>query len=225
MTKLIQADFNGQAMQFTQDAWFNATEAAVKFGKRPVDWLNQDGTREYIATLSDMLKCEPGSLLKTKRGNNGGTWMHPKLAVRFAQWLDARFAVWCDMQIDALIRGQAGPDSWSAARVAAASNYKLVCDMVNLHRQVAGKNSAAHHYANEARLINWAFSGSFAPIDRDSLTAPDLRLLELIERQDAVLLGMGKGYNERKQGLADFARQQRLHLASPANDANGRLSA
>ena len=77
MNKIIQADFNGQAMHFTTDAWFNATEAAEKYGKRPVDWLNQDGTREYIATLADMLKCEPGSLLKTKRGN---ICRHPVLA-------------------------------------------------------------------------------------------------------------------------------------------------
>ncbi|AUH49542.1 DNA-binding protein [Chromobacterium sp. ATCC 53434] len=224
MTKLIQADFNGQAMQFTQDAWFNATEAAVKFGKRPVDWLNQDGTQEYIATLADMLKCEPGSLLKTKRGNNGGTWMHPKLAVRFAQWLDARFAVWCDMQIDALIRGQSKPDDWSAARVAAASNHRLLCDMVNLHRQAIGKNSAAHHYANEARLINWVFSGQFSPINRDVLSVPELRLLELLERQDAVLLGMGKSYDERKAALLTFANEQRQRLALPANDTR-RLTA
>lgn len=224
MTKLIQADFNGQAMQFTQDAWFNATEAAVKFGKRPVDWLNQDGTQEYIATLADMLKCEPGSLLKTKRGNNGGTWMHPKLAVRFAQWLDARFAVWCDMQIDALIRGQSKPDDWSAARVAAASNHRLLCDMVNLHRQAIGKSSAAHHYVNEARLINWVFSGQFSPINRNTLSVPELRLLELLERQDAVLLGMGKSYEERKAALLEFANEQRQRLSLPANDTR-RLTA
>ena len=40
--------------------------------------------------------------LKTKRGQGGGTWLHPKLAVRFAQWLDPKFAVWCDMQINSL---------------------------------------------------------------------------------------------------------------------------
>ena len=48
MSKIIQADFNGQAMRFTADGWFNATGAAEKYGKRPIDWLNQDGVREYI---------------------------------------------------------------------------------------------------------------------------------------------------------------------------------
>lgn len=48
-------------------------------------------------------------LVKTKAGspeNGGGTWLHPKLAVVFARWLDVRFAVWCDLHIDALLRGE-----------------------------------------------------------------------------------------------------------------------
>lgn len=46
-------------------------------------------------------------LVRTKSGpleNGGGTWMHPKLAVPFARWLNIDFAVWCDLQIDAIIR-------------------------------------------------------------------------------------------------------------------------
>lgn len=52
MSKIVKADFDGSLMSFTAEAWFNATEAADKYGKRPVDWLNQDGTREYI-TMPD----------------------------------------------------------------------------------------------------------------------------------------------------------------------------
>ncbi|UTH72510.1 KilA-N domain-containing protein [Chromobacterium sp. IIBBL 290-4] len=230
MTKLIQADFNGQAMQFTADGWFNATTAAAKYGKRPNDWLSLPETGKYLEALTRKYGEIP--FFKTKRGgdtgksgNAQGTWLHPKLAVRFAQWLDMDFAIWCDEQIDALIRGQTKPDDWSAARVAAASNHRLLCDMVNLHRQAIGKGSTAHHYANEARLINWAFSGRFSPIDRDALSVPELRLLELLERQDAVLLGAGKGYDERKAALQAFATEQRQRLAIPANDVAGRISA
>ena len=38
-------------------------------------------------------------------GTQQGTWIHPKLAVHFARWLDDRFAVWCDLHIDAVLRG------------------------------------------------------------------------------------------------------------------------
>ncbi|WP_047238396.1 KilA-N domain-containing protein [Chromobacterium subtsugae] len=252
MGKIIHVDFNGQAMHFTSDAWFNATAAASHFGKEPGDWLRQRETIEYLAALAahqgnsgfveelnsintlpstsaasqaKLLKLsKQSSYVRTKAGspaNGGGTWLHPKLAVRFAQWLDVRFAIWCDEQVDAIIRGHAGPNSWSAARAAAASNYRLLCDMVNLHRQAIGKGSTAHHFANESRLINWAFAGNFGPIERDRLTAPELRLVELLERQDAVLLGMGKSYDERKAALQAFANEQRQRLALPRLSAQG----
>lgn len=212
-----------RAMRFTADGWFNATGAAEKYGKRPIDWLNQDGVREYITALADMLKCEPGSLLKTKRGNNGGTWLHPKLAVRFAQWLDVRFAIWCDMQIDSIVSSHAGLDDWRTARIEAASRFRGVCDMLNLSRQADGKHTASHHYSNEALLINEVLTGQRTALDRNSLSKVDLRLLELLEAQDMVLLGRGMSYTERKQALQAFAQQQRQRLA--ANDFTRRLTA
>ena len=35
----------------------------------------------------------------------GGTWLHPKLAVDFARWLNPKFAVWCDEQITRIMTG------------------------------------------------------------------------------------------------------------------------
>ncbi|MBW5801191.1 KilA-N domain-containing protein [Halomonas elongata] len=117
MSNIIPFPYQGQAVRFSADGWINATDIAKRFGKRPVDWLKQDDTREYLAILGEMLNCDPESLLKTRRGRHqGGTWLHPKLGVRFAQWLDMRFAVWCDMQIDALLRGK--PDAWRHLEIA-----------------------------------------------------------------------------------------------------------
>lgn len=45
-------------------------------------------------------------LVKIKAGspeNGGGTWLHPKLGPVFARWLSARFAVWCDEQIERIL--------------------------------------------------------------------------------------------------------------------------
>ena len=65
------SDYEGLTVSFTEEAWFNATAAAERFGRRPIDWLNQAGTQEYIAALAQQIKCEPGSLLKTRRGHAG----------------------------------------------------------------------------------------------------------------------------------------------------------
>lgn len=44
---------------------------------------------------------------RTKAGspaNGGGTWLHPKASVVLARWVNTKFAVWCDMQIDQILR-------------------------------------------------------------------------------------------------------------------------
>lgn len=106
-TSIIPFNYEGQAVRFNSDAWINATEVAKRYGKRPVDWLKQDETKEYLAALSDALNCDPESLLETRRGrHHGGTWFHPKMAVAFARWLDVKFSVWCDLHIDALLHGE-----------------------------------------------------------------------------------------------------------------------
>ena len=223
MNKLIKADFDGTMMQFTSDGWFNATESADRFGRRVDNWLRLDETEGYMQALADALNTsDVRELIRTQKGRNGGTWLHPKLAVRFAQWLDARFAVWCDMQIDGLIRGPKPADDWRKLRHDAGARFRGVCDMVNLSRMAEGKSASAHHYANEANLINWALTGQFAPVNRDALTTKELRLLELLEAQDMLLIGRGLAYAERKEALQAFAQQQRQRLALPANDRNPR---
>src|SRR5690625_3844598 len=111
MSKVIKYDFEGQLYSFNTDGWFNATEAAKRYGKRPVDWLRQDETQDYIKAMAEALGQESkvsqdhfGLVWAARGGMSPCTWMHPKLAVKFAQWLDVRFAVWCDLQIDAIIR-------------------------------------------------------------------------------------------------------------------------
>lgn len=135
MTEIIKSEFNGSAIQFTDDGWFNATLAAARFDKEPTFWINQRETVEYLVALGKRAgnSCTVQELNKIKgldsssaasrakllrlakktgfvraRAGNpetgGGTWLHPKLAVVFARWLDVDFAVWCDEQIDTLLR-------------------------------------------------------------------------------------------------------------------------
>jgi len=112
MSNVIPFRYKDQAVHFQADGWINATEAARHFGKRPIDWLRQDETQAYIAAMAEALGMSKVSqahfgLVRTSRGGKApGTWLHPKLAVRFAQWLDVRFAVWCDLQLDALLHGE-----------------------------------------------------------------------------------------------------------------------
>ncbi|UVL02052.1 KilA-N domain-containing protein [Pseudomonas sp. B21-047] len=106
---VIPFHYQGQAVRFNSEGWINATDVAKRFGKRPVDWLKQGETKEYLNALAEALTCDAGSLVETSKARSdrgGGTWFHPKLAVAFARWLDLKFAVWCDLHIDALLRGE-----------------------------------------------------------------------------------------------------------------------
>ena len=104
--------FSGVAVSFNQDGYLNASAIAKHFGKRVPDFLKTEQNQEYISALAEHLSktkkivLEENQLVIVKHGGNqSGTWLHPKLAIHFARWLDPRFAVWCDEQIEHILSG------------------------------------------------------------------------------------------------------------------------
>lgn len=205
-SNLIKADFNGNSVSFAGDGWFNATQAATVFGKTPNEWLRLPATVDYLKALNRKYGKIP--YYKTKRGQGGGTWLHPKLAVRFSQWLDIDFAIWCDEQIDAILRGKLDQKK---LRHESASGYKVMAAILLLDRQERGKDTKTHHYTNEARLINWAVTGKFQSLDRDSLTAKELDVLAKLQEKNSVLIGRGVDYDTRKKIIEQYAIDLRDH--------------
>lgn len=97
---VVLADYQGLQVSFTAEGWFNATVVAARHGKRVDHWLANQDTKDYIAALQRLDgNTRLSGYLKTQRGKDGGTWLHPRLAVHFARWLDVDFAVWADEQI------------------------------------------------------------------------------------------------------------------------------
>ena len=201
--------FDNQSFLFRDDGWFNATIASEKYGKRPAKWMELDSTKEYIEAMSRALQCPKNGLWSSSRGGRpgqAGTWLHPKLAVAFARWLDVDFAVWCDLQIDNLIRSYA---DWSKVRYSASLSTVTMGHVLQGSRAAKGKETRPWHYANEAKLVNTAFNGKAEPIDRDLLTDDEIQFLLDITQQNIRLLSMGLEYNQRKPLLLDFAERKR----------------
>lgn len=214
MTDLVKAEYDGFIVTFDERGWINATAIAEKFGKRPIDWIRLDETKIYLGALAKALGIsEPKSLIRAKR--NSGTWLHPKLGVRFGQWLDVNFAVWCDLQIDALIRGNHPHYDWKKMRSEATSSYKVMDAVLQLHRQMIGKPTAFFHYANEAKLVNWALTGEWKKLDRDSLSTGELDLLAKLEERNSVLIGCGLDKVAKKKALEQFVTDWRA-IRTPA---------
>lgn len=225
---LVSATHGDAALHFTQDGWFNATEAAAKFGKRPVDWLKLESTKRYIAAVersfnsgrvpglgTSTANCEKSSqleLIVTRSGrHNSGTWLHPALAVVFARWLNVDFAIWCDTQIRQILAGQHPHHDWQKLRHETAASFKVMTSMLKLSREFSGKATAQHHYINEARVVNWALTGDFASVDRDALPSDELELLATLEEKNSVYIGRGLPYHDRKVLLKQAANDFRDH--------------
>lgn len=207
MVKLIKAKFDGTPIQFNDSGWFNATVAAKKFGKRPVDWLKQKDTQEYIQSLADIIQSDPESLSKTQRGGaKAGTWLHPKLSVAFARWCDIKFGVWCDQQIEEIIYGKPEDTDWKKLRHSASSSFKVMNDVLKGTREDVGKDTKGFHYANEAKLVNWAMTGEFKPLDRELLSSNELDTLAKLESRNAVMIARGADRELRKEVLSGMAK-------------------
>lgn len=103
-TDLIKYQYQGHIIEFRLDGWVNATEMSKPFGKQAKDFLKSNQTKEYIDILNQKDNCPTGQYVAINGGISQGTWMSPKLALRFGQWLNPEFAVWVDERIEELLK-------------------------------------------------------------------------------------------------------------------------
>jgi hypothetical protein len=76
------------------DGFVDATQMCEKFNKKFYEYSRGIGSA-YIHALQTALG-ESLPVINTIRGHGGKTWVHPRLAIDFARWLSADFAVWLD---------------------------------------------------------------------------------------------------------------------------------
>ncbi|MGJ0514874.1 MAG: KilA-N domain-containing protein [Methylomicrobium sp.] len=187
--------------------WFNATEIAKQFEKRPDDFLRLKSTNEYIEEL--LLESGYGNSRNeilvevVQGGKHQGTWLHKELAFEFAGWCSALFRrklhKWAEQRIKGeLIR--------KALRLELKTGFLPLTEAI----QAAHGEPQAYHYSNECNLINRLVTGmdakTFKAIRnvenvRDGLTVAEAQLMERLQRQDTSLIEMGFSYEDRKRLL------------------------
>lgn len=107
MNTSVVYDYKGSQISFMsgENVMVNATQMAKPFEKRPIDWLQNQLSIEYLNELSKVRKSTLADLVQvTKGGNNSGTWMHEDVAMEFARWLSPAFAIWCNDRIKELLK-------------------------------------------------------------------------------------------------------------------------
>jgi frataxin-like iron-binding protein CyaY len=107
--EIISRKFNEIEVDFflENSLYINATKIGREFGKKPVDWLKTKETKDYLEAFSKLKNTVVDELIIIKKGGNQkkeqGTWIHKKLIISFARWLDPYFAVWCDEVIEEIL--------------------------------------------------------------------------------------------------------------------------
>jgi hypothetical protein len=88
------------------DEFINATAMCQATGKRwGTYWQNQQ-TQEFVNALERNVGIPTFELVQSNRGQNGGTWVHRRVAIHLAQWCSPDFAVWVSGQIEAIMTGR-----------------------------------------------------------------------------------------------------------------------
>lgn len=92
---------------------------------------------------------------------------------------------------------------------------RLMTDMKADVLRMIGKDSKPHDFSNEHRLVNWALTGEFGPLEESDLTAQQLALLAELRRRNAVLIGRSVEYADRKKMLEQHSKDW-LHSHTPS---------
>lgn len=84
--------------------YFNATEMARAFGKKPIHWLRGGFADDFMSALVKVRNCTLTELVQvSKGGRNPCTWMHEDVALEYSRWLSPEFGVWCNDRIKELM--------------------------------------------------------------------------------------------------------------------------
>ncbi len=174
------------------------------------DAIAQLDEDERVSISVDTLGGKQKVTAVTEEGVYGLLLIAPsEVAQAFRRWLK-------HVVLPALRRGEAvrveKVQDWTRLRHQAAASYKVMSEALEDVRREAGKETARHHYSNEARLVNWACFGKFEAVNREELSREALDLLAAVERKNTLLIARAYDYDSRKALLARFAEEEKSRL-------------
>lgn len=122
MNNLVVREYLGSRIEFkviNGMVYANANSMANGFGgsDKIKNWKVSPKTKEYAKALVNVGKIKLGenhlvknedfninNIFVSEEGRNGGTWIPEKMILNFAKYLNIEFEIWCDEQIETLIR-------------------------------------------------------------------------------------------------------------------------
>lgn len=208
---VLRKFYNKEIRQRTQDSYFNATDLLNIYNKDNNDkklmnnFLRSNPVKEFMEALADELNSQPKYALKrilpndlysTKKGVNGGTWMHPYLFLKFAMWINPKFEV----QVIKWIY-----DNLILFRHEAGDYFKEMMNSLQKRLLKDGINGNPLVYSREINFINSLVFGSMSINQRKRASEDQLKKISMLQKANMKLLDMGLDRPTRWERLRDLS--------------------
>jgi Rha family phage regulatory protein len=126
-------------------------------------------------------------------------------------------------QLNKATRNKLDPN-WLLERQRTKDHMAHLNDMLVVSRARDGKQTAAHHHMNEARLVAYAMTGQTkAELDRGAMSAAELKVLDKVVRACTGYIVSGAPYEVRKANARALAMNL-LDAAPPSLQAMNGIS-
>jgi hypothetical protein len=213
---IMQRQFNGKTIrQNSKTEFLNLNdlmdcflEDNPKSTKKVENYMRLSQTQEFAETIREaeleakkqnthkngeltLPLIEPVKVIETKRGKNGGTWVHPYLFLDFAMWLNPKFKLWAMSIIE---------DKLIKLRNEAGNKFKEMQQALKLSGAVSPRE-----FAKEAAMINMIIFGTKAGA-RNSADEEKLDLLNKLQKYNAHLISQGMSHSSRKKECENFVK-------------------
>jgi hypothetical protein len=185
-------------IQRTSDGYFNATELIKNWNsisnnkKQLGQYQLLNSTNEFIEQLKKE-GIENPVLTGRGKGENSGTWVHPKVFIDIAMWVSVEFkSKVIDYVIDGLIKSRhdAG-DYYNEMTKAILETY---VDYYNI-------KPPAHVYIDEANMVKSLVVAK----DRNNMTEQELKQLTYLQKFNTMLIKKRIGKESRIKQLKQAA--------------------
>ena len=152
------------------------------------DFLSNKSTQKLLEQVSSELGIPISQLIITVKGNYSdgrpqGTWMHKKIALAFAMWLDPKFYSWCiDKLIELLTEGSVSmSNEWFGQ---ASYNNPQVQDIINQLQQSQEENKRLQEENHQLQQHNqWLKQDNFSLNTRVNAWQPQINYYNQVLNQ------------------------------------------
>jgi hypothetical protein len=96
--------FEGEPISIrAADGYWDATAMCQRYRRLFADFYRLKTTNAYLVVASDNMGIPIDSLVEVSPGRNSRTWVHPRVALKLAAWLNPVFEFWVYSTIEKLL--------------------------------------------------------------------------------------------------------------------------